>query len=108
MEKIFENSQNVNCLQNTQVTELTYHGVPYAKIVEAWLGGKEVKQGDRHRTSLVLANHLRYITDNDAALMETILRQTPFVDQIVKERNEDVAQTVKSAQGYEYPYNHKL
>ena len=81
---------------------LTYHGVPYGKIVDAWLGGKTVEPGDRHHTSLVLADHLRYITDNDAALIEQILRQTPFVMDIVKERNEDVATTVKSAQGYEF------
>ena len=80
----------------------SYHGVPYSKIVEAWLGDKQVEPGDRHRTSLVLADHLRYITDNDASLIEQILRQTPFVKDIVKERNEDVAQTVKSAQGYEF------
>ena len=87
---------------NRPAEHLTYHGVPYAKIVEEWLGGKAVEPGDRHHTSLVLADHLRYITDNDAALIEQILRQTPFVMEIVKERNEDVAMTVKSAQGYEF------
>jgi hypothetical protein len=81
---------------------VTYHGVPYGKIVEAWLGDKKVEPGDRHRTSLVLADHLRYITDNDGVLIEQILRQTPFVRDIVEERNEDVAMTVKSAQGYEF------
>ena len=81
---------------------LLYHGVPYSKIVEAWLGGEEPQQGDRHRTSLVLADHLRYITDNDPKLIEQILRETPFVKEIVEERNEDVAMTVKSAQGYEF------
>ena len=81
---------------------MTYHDVPYSKIVEAWLGDKSVKPGDRHRTSLMLADHLRYITDNDAQLIEQILRQTPFVDEVVKERNEDVAQTVRSAQCYDF------
>ena len=81
---------------------LTYHGAPYSKIVEAWLGGKKIEPGDRHRTSLLLADHLRYITDNDGALIEKILRQTPFVNEIVQERNEDVAQTVRSAQGYDF------
>ena len=52
-----------------------YHGVPYTKIVEAWLGDKKVEPGDRHRTSLVLADHLRYITDNDPVVIEQILRQ---------------------------------
>ncbi len=80
----------------------TYHGVPYQTIVAAWLGDGKVEQGDRHRTSLILADHLRYITDNNARLIERILRQTPFVKQIVEERGEDVAQTVKSAQGYDF------
>ncbi len=80
----------------------SYHNVPYQKIVEAWIGDKKVEPGDRHRTSLILADHLRYITDNDPKLIEQILRQTPFVKQIIEERNEDVATTVKSAQSYEF------
>lgn len=81
---------------------LEYHGVPYQRIVEAWIGDKKIEQGDRHRTSLVLADHLRYITDNDPVLIEQILRETPFVKEIIEERNEEVAATVKSAQGYEF------
>ena len=81
---------------------LTYHNVPYQKIVAAWVGDKKIEQGDRHRTSLVLADHLRYITDNDAKLIELILKETPFVKEIIEERNEDVATTVKSAQGYDF------
>ena len=65
-------------------SQLEYHGVPYSKIVEAWLGGKKVEPGDRHRTSLILADHLRYITDNDPALIERILRETPFVKDIIE------------------------
>ena len=87
---------------STLNSKLEYHGVPYSKIVEAWLGDKKVEPGDRHRTSLVLADHLRYITDNDPKLIEQILRETPFVKQIIEERNEDVCATVKSAQGYEF------
>ena len=94
--------ENNNLSQIPQMKELVYHGVPYSKIVEAWLGDKKVEPGDRHRTSLVLADHLRYITDNDPVLIEQILRETPFVKDIIEERNEDVAQTVKSAQGYEF------
>ncbi len=78
----------------------SYHNIPYSRIVAAWVGKEKVEAGDRHRTSLILADHLRYITDNDAALIEQILRETPFVAEIVAERNEDVAATVRSAQGY--------
>ena len=81
---------------------LMYHGVPYSDIVAAWVGDKKIEQGDRHRTSLVLADHLRYITDNDPKLIEQILRETPFVKEIIDERNEDVSSTVKSAQGYDF------
>ena len=87
---------------STLNSKLEYHGVPYAKIVEAWIGEKKVEAGDRHRTSLILADHLRYITDNDPKLIEQILREPPFVKQIIEERNEDVCATVKSAQGYEF------
>ncbi len=91
-----------NSKLSTLNSQLNYHSVPYSKIVDAWLDGKEVKAGDRHRTSLILADHLRYITDNDGALIESILRDTPFVQEIVRERGENVAQTVKSAQGFEF------
>ena len=74
-----------------------YHGVPYSKIVEAWLKGKQVKKGDRHRTSMMLANQLRYITDNDAKLIGRILRELPFVKEIMEERNEDVSATIEHA-----------
>ena len=97
--------ESTDAKRSTLHAKLEYHGVPYAKIVEAWLGGKEVKEGDRHRTSLYLADHLRYITENDAGLIEQILRDTPFVQEIIKERNENVAQTVKSAQGYVFYKN---
>ena len=81
---------------------LTYHGVAYAKIVDSLLDGKEPGEGDRHATSLKLASDLRYITDNDPKLIERILRSLPWVDDIVRERGEDVAGTVKSAMEYKY------
>ena len=102
---VVTNKAQQNAGENRQVDNqevVTYHGVPYQKIVEAWLGDKKVEPGDRHHTSLVLADHLRYITDNDPVLIEQILRQTPFVKDIVEERNENVAQTVQSAQSYEF------
>ena len=100
-EKLSNENQNT-CHLSPVNSQLEYHGVPYQKIIAAWMGTKKIEQGDRHRTSLVLADHLRYITDNDPKLIEAILRETPFVKEIVEERNEDVAQTVKSAQGYEF------
>ena len=83
-------------------SKLEYHGIPYSQIVDAWLGGEKVQPGDRHHTSLILADQLRYITDNDPVLIEQILRQTPFVQEIVQERNENVKNTVESAQKFEF------
>ena len=93
-------SESPLATEGNQEGVLLYHNVPYSKIIEAWLEGKTVEPGDRHRTSLHLADHLRYITDNDAKLIERILRQTPFVQEIIQERNEPIAQTIKDAQGY--------
>ena len=76
--------------------------MPYQKIISCWLDGNEPQPGDRHRTSLVLADQLRYICDNDPQLIEAVLREVPFVRQIVEERNEDVAATVKSAMAYRF------
>ena len=98
--KVGQGTEAVGTVDDQKV--VTYHNVPYSKIVEAWVGDKKIEQGDRHRTSLVLADHLRYITDNDPKLIEQILRETPFVKEIIEERNEDVSTTVKSAQGYEF------
>ena len=96
------NSQLAQVAPSILNSQLEYHGIPYQKIVEAWIGDKTVEKGDRHRTSLILADHLRYITDNDPELIEQILRQTPFVKEIIEERNEDVKTTVRSAQSYDF------
>ena len=103
--EVKEDDSQVNSKLLSLNSQLLYHGIPYSQIVDAWLGGEKVQPGDRHRTSLYLADHLRYITDNDPALIEQILRQTPFVQEIVQERGENVAQTVKSAQSYDFYKN---
>ena len=97
--------EEVRCQKKENEEELCYHGVEYGKICEAWLDGKLPKAGDRHATALKLACDLRYITDNDAKLMEQILRSLTWVDEIVKERNEDVALIVKSAREYKMLLN---
>ena len=101
-ERSAESLSEVDSAPSASNSQLEYHGVPYQKIVEAWIGDKKIEQGDRHRTSLVLADQLRYITDDDPKLIERILRETPFVKEIVEERGEDVSTTVKSARGYDF------
>ena len=82
------------------ISDLKYKNVPVQKIVDCWVGDKLPEPGERHKTSLELADHLRYICDADPAMIEAVLRAQPWVQSIVNERNENVAQTVKSALAY--------
>lgn len=75
-------------------------GVPIQQIVDAWVGSEQPKETQRHKTSLCLADELRYITSCDAEWIERILRAQPWVQDIVELRNENVAGTVKSALKY--------
>jgi hypothetical protein len=79
------------------MSDCKYKGVEMQKIIDCWIGDEKPQQGERHKTSLCLADELRYITDNDPVMIEGILRAQPWVNEIVKERGENVAQTVKSA-----------
>ena len=76
-------------------------GVPMQQIVDAWVGSEKPKPTQRHKTSLWLADQLRYITGSDAEWIERILRAQSWVQDIIKERQENVAGTVKSALGYQ-------
>ena len=82
------------------ISDLKYKNVLVQKIVDCWLGDKLPEPGERHKTSLELADHLRYICDADPVMIEAVLRAQPWVQAIVNERNENVAQTVKSALAY--------
>lgn len=93
-------SQKSSEVQKFRISEHSYKGVPVQKIVDCWLGKELPKEGERHKMSLCLADELRYICDSDPVVIEGILRAQPWVDDIVKERGENVTQTVKSALAY--------
>ena len=82
------------------ISDLKYKDVPVQKIVDCWVGDKLPEPGERHKTSLMLADHLRYICDANPAMIEAVLRAQPWVQDIIRERNENVSQTVKSALAY--------
>ncbi len=90
-------SSATSAVREFGIGDLLYKEVPVQRIVDCWIGTSQPKPGERHEMSLKLADELRYITDSDAQKIETILRAQPWVDEIVKERGENVAQTVKSA-----------
>ena len=90
--------QNENEKANGQ--PLSYHGVEYKTICEAWqeAQGGAPAPGDRHRTMLQLALDLRYICDNDPQSVDRALRECRFVQDIIRERGEgEVTDVARSA-----------
>jgi hypothetical protein len=79
--------------------ELSYHGVEYKEICEAWQAaqGGAPASGDRHRTMLQLALDLRYICDNQPEMVDRVLRLCGFVQDVIRERGDkevtDIAHT---------------
>lgn len=84
-------------VQKFSISECRYKGVAMQKIVDCWVGLTPPEAGSRHKTSLELADNLRYICDSDSVMIEAILRAQSWVQDIIKERGENVSQTVKSA-----------
>ena len=78
---------------------LSYHGIEYKRICEAWqeAQGGAPATGDRHRTMLQLALDLRYICDNQPEVVDRVLRLCGFVQDVIRERGDkevtDIAHT---------------
>ena len=53
----------------------TFKGIPYSQIIQQWfkLAGGEPVQGERNDKLHRLASHLRYIVDNDEALLLQVM-----------------------------------
>ena len=79
---------------------LTYNGVPYVKIIEAWLDGKDLTN-KRHDTLVELANHLRYLCGKNATQIEKVVMQLPWVQDLAAE-GENVSSTVASVIDFKY------
>ena len=79
---------------------LSYNGIPYSKIIEAWLEGVNL-DNNRHNTLTELASHLRYlIGKNPKKITEVVMQQTWVQD--LSAEGEDVAGTVSSVMGWRY------
>ena len=81
-------------------SELSYNGVPYVKIIEAWLDGKDLTN-KRHDTLVELANHLRYLVGKNAKKIEKVVMQLPWVQDLAAE-GENVSSTVASVIDFKY------
>ena len=79
---------------------LSYNGVPYSKIIEAWLDGKDLTN-KRHDTLVELANHLRYLAGKNAKKIEEIVMQLPWVKDLAAE-GENVSSTINSVIEFKY------
>ncbi|SHL23391.1 BT4734/BF3469 family protein [Xylanibacter ruminicola] len=81
--------------------QMTYHGVPYLTIIEAWskqrFSGTNVS---RHEASVVLARDLYIMTDRDKQATLALLMAQKWVQEMVEERQEDVERTVNNAADY--------
>ena len=81
-------------------SELSYDGVPYEKIIEAWLEGVNLDK-NRHNTLTELASHLRYLIGKNPKKITEVVMSLPWVKDLAAE-GEDVAGTVSSVMGWRY------
>ena len=79
---------------------MTYDGVPYVKIIEAWLDGVNLDK-NRHNTLTELASHLRYLIGKNPKKITEVVMSLPWVKDLAAE-GEDVAGTVSSVMGWRY------
>ena len=87
-------------LSSKKEPDLSYNGVPYMKIIEAWLDGKDLTN-KRHDTLVELANHLRYLCGKNAKKIEEVVMQLAWVQDLAAE-GENVSSTVASVIDFKY------
>ena len=84
----------------SELSELSYNGVPYVTIIEAWLDGVNLDK-NRHNTLTELASHLRYLIGKNPKKITEVVMSLPWVQDLAAE-GEDVAGTVSSVMGWRY------
>ena len=79
--------------------ESLWRGYDIQPIIDARFAEKLpcVTDSNRHKESLKLATDLLLMLDGDKALVQRIVEAQTWVQEIIDERNENVAQTVESA-----------
>ncbi len=82
-----------------QSPEIKWRGYDIQRIIDARYAEKLPCAADsnRHTESLKLATDLLIMLDGDKRLVQQIVESQPWVQEIIAERNENVAQTVASA-----------
>ena len=77
-----------------------YGDVPIAKIIEAWMEGRNLTN-HRHDTLVELSDHLRYLIGKNPTKITEVVMTLPWVKDLAAE-GEDVEGTVSSIMGWRY------
>ena len=90
-----EGVANVQC----SMVNVQWHGFAVQKIIDARYAAKLpcADDSNRHKESLKLATDLLLMLDGDKKAVQRIIEAQSWVQEIIAERDEDVAQTVESA-----------
>ena len=87
-------------VRESPLSSAAYNGVPYTKIIEAWLDGVNLDK-NRHNTLTELASHLRYLIGKNPKKITEVVMSLTWVQDLAAE-GEDVAGTVSSVMGWRY------
>ena len=81
--------------------KIMWQGYDVQGIIDQRYAGKLpcAEDSNRHKESLKLATDLLIMLDGDKAKVQRIVEAQPWVQEIIDERDENVAQTVESAAG---------
>ena len=87
------------CIAEKAMENGKWRGYEIQRIIDARYGDKLPCKDDsnRHTESLKLATDLLLMLDGDKQQVQRIVESQPWVQEIIQERNENVAQTVASA-----------
>ena len=93
------NPKILDSLDNNKSLEIKWRGYEIQAIIDARYGDKLpcAEDSNRHAESLKLATDLLFMLDGDKKLVQRIVEAQPWVQEIIAERDENVAQTVESA-----------
>ena len=94
-----ESRAEAGCDVDAENVPLTWRGYDIQSIIDARYADKLPCKDDsnRHTESLKLATDLLLMFDGDRAAVQQIVEAQPWVQEIIAERDENVAQTVESA-----------
>ena len=88
-----------SCNSSNSCSEIKWRGYDLQSIIDARYAGKLPCKADsnRHTESLKLATDLLLMLDGDKVAVQQIVEAQSWVQEIIAERDENVAQTVESA-----------